>query len=148
MTGTREETIRETIWRIELSNPPGVLSVMMSAEALSRSARATADSTTSALAGVISSSSLRRRTSALAPVLAAIINNQSAAAMIVFCAFIIQTLADKFRGLTTPVYHNIDRSQQSDTIGILVRYRARKQAEVSSNSRLLTRAVPYQSHLF
>src|SRR5215470_15674704 len=123
MTGTREEMIRETISRIELSNPPGVLSVMMSAESLSR---ATADATTSALAGVIGSSSLGRRTSALAPTLAAIINNQSAAAMIVFCAFIIRTLADKFRGLTTPVYHNIDRSQQSDTIGTLTQRRARR----------------------
>jgi hypothetical protein len=44
---------RETISRIEVSNPPGVLSVMMSADALSRSARAMADATTSALAGVI-----------------------------------------------------------------------------------------------
>src|SRR5262245_4451509 len=102
MTGTREETIRETISRIEVSNPPGVLSMMMSAEALSRSARATADATTSALAGVIWSSSLRRRMSALTPVLAAIINKQTAAA-IVFCAFIIQTLADKFWGFTKPV---------------------------------------------
>ena len=45
--------MREMISRIEVSNPPGVLSVMMRAEALSRSARATADATTSALAGVI-----------------------------------------------------------------------------------------------
>src|SRR5262245_394048 len=96
MTGTREEMIREMISRIELSNPPGVLSMIIRAESLSRSARATADATTSALAGVIWSSSLRWRTSALAPVLAAIINNQSAAAMIVFCAFIIQALATNF----------------------------------------------------
>src|SRR5215510_15953091 len=46
--------------------------------------------------------------------------------MTVFCAFIIQALADKFRGLTMPVYHNIDRSQQSDTIGTLIQRRARR----------------------
>src|SRR5262245_31139398 len=102
MTGTREEMIREMISRIEVSNPPGVLIVMMSAVALSRSARAMAAATTSALAGVIWSSSLSRSASALAPVLAAIINNQSAVAVIVFCALIIYSPAGKLSGLTKP----------------------------------------------